>query len=72
LLYAVSLVFWFVSGGDSDGSDDGCYGDVCSGGDGCCGDDGSGDGCYGDDGSSEQMRDSQQADQLQKALLMLL
>jgi hypothetical protein len=61
LLYTVSLVFWFVSGDDSDGSDGGC-GDVCSGGDGYC----------GDDDSSEQMRDLQQADQLRKALLMLL
>ncbi len=68
MLYAVSLVFWFVSGGDSDGSDGGCD-DVCSddGGDG----DNDG-GCCGDDDSSEQMRDLQQADQLRKALLTLL
>jgi hypothetical protein len=72
LLYVVSLVFWFVSGGDSDGSDGGCCGDVCSGGDGYCGDDGSDGGCCGDDSNGEQMRDLQQADQLQKALLMLL
>jgi hypothetical protein len=46
-----------------------------SGGDGCGGDDNSGgDGCGGDDSSGDvrmQMRDWQQVDLLQKALLLL-
>jgi uncharacterized membrane protein YgcG len=53
-------------GGDGgDGGDDGCGGDDSSGDDGCGGDDSSGD------VSRRQMRDWQQVDLLQKALLPL-
>ena len=68
LLCSFSQASWFVSG-DDDSSGDGGGDDACND------DDGGGDsdgGCCGDDDSSEQMHDLQQADQLRKALPMLL
>lgn len=53
-----------VNGGGICGSD-GC-GDGCDGSDGY----GDGDGCDGSDGRSLQMRDLQQVDLMQKALLL--